>query len=137
MANEQNLKPFQVGWKGGPGRPQGSRNMSTVLKELLETEITLKDAKTGEIIKKTGYEALAQTMFKTAMQGKVEAFNAIVDRADGKVVQVNEHTGKDGGAIINETTFKRSESDQALVDEYYQRRQEQDKMIEIKDNTSH
>lgn len=126
MANEQNLRMFEKGNPGGPGRPKGSKSLSTILRTLLESEIPMKDPKTGEIVQKTGAEALGLSIFRTAMKGNVNAWREVADRTEGKAVQKMELTGADGEAIKNETKISRSESDQAIIDEYYKRRKEQE-----------
>ena len=49
MANEENLKSWSKGESGNPkGRPKGSKNRSTIVRELLEVLLKRKNPLTGE-----------------------------------------------------------------------------------------
>ena len=43
MANKENLTPFQKGNKFGKGRPKGSKNRSTIIREMLDMMVQVKD----------------------------------------------------------------------------------------------
>lgn len=76
---------FKPGNPGGPGMPKGHRTMKTILQEIYDTEIIGIDPKTNEPRKMTMGEAIAMGQFKMAAKGNTKAFNAIMDRLEGKV----------------------------------------------------
>lgn len=89
MANEKNIEPhkFQPGESGNPaGRPKGSRNLSTILKEMLEEEITV-DLGDGKKAKKAFKEVIIRKLIKKAADGSEKAIATIFDRVDGKAQQ--------------------------------------------------
>jgi O6-methylguanine-DNA--protein-cysteine methyltransferase len=79
------FKPGQSGNK--KGRPKGVRNISTVLKEYLNTEIEIEHPVTRELIKGNAIELMVLAQIRNAIFGDVKAFNAIADRTEGKAVQ--------------------------------------------------
>ena len=83
MANEQNLRPpVKPGEILNPhGRPKGSRNLSTLLKEIIELKNT--DGKTyGEI--------LMAKLYEKGFKGSERAIEIIMDRLEGKPLQKQE-----------------------------------------------
>ncbi len=94
MPNPHNLKPFEKGNQIGKlgGRPKGSRSLSTRLREMLETKITLKD-KNG--VKKTqqGSDWIVESLFRNANKGNMKAVEMVFDRTEGKVpLTMNQNT---------------------------------------------
>ena len=92
MANEENLqpKPFK---KGDPrinrdGRPKGSRNRSTIVREALEVQIDTKDPFTGEMKRVQVVDAMVLAMLKEVLKkGSVQAFKELMDSGYGKILQ--------------------------------------------------
>jgi hypothetical protein len=86
-----NLKPFKKGESGNPnGRPEGVRNRSTVLKELLATECDFTNPLT---FKKESAELEKQLMVALIAKGKrgdVQAIREILDTVYGKLTDKNE-----------------------------------------------
>lgn len=117
----KNLKHFEAGWKGGPGRPKGVKPITYYLRRLLEAEINVKDIETGEIVKKSGAEGLSLSIYKAAIEGNVNAFIQIRDMIEGKIVQKTELTGSDGEPLKIQNI---GETDQSILDNYYKRRKE-------------
>lgn len=80
MGKEDNLKPaWGKGISGNPnGRPKGSRNRSTILKELLD----INDQETK----------MHQAQINKAIQGDTNAYKAVLDSAYGSPVQQIEQT---------------------------------------------
>ena len=69
MANEENLKPFKKGEVTNPnGRPKGSRNRSTIVKELLEYASKQKNVLTGEEETLTQEQAITLAMLLKAVK---------------------------------------------------------------------
>lgn len=78
MANEENLTPWKKGQSGNVrGRPKGSRNRSTIVRELLEAKATDGD---GQIA-----DQLTRALIQKAVEGDVRAFKELMDSAYGKV----------------------------------------------------
>jgi len=91
MPNPENLTPFKPGQSGNPeGRPKGSRNLSTILKAMLEEEV-LDDSG----VKKPFQDIIIAKLVKLARDGDLKAIQEIYDRVEGKSqsnikVEVNE-----------------------------------------------
>lgn len=105
MANEQNLKPYAKGQTGNPnGRPKGSRNRSTIVREMLETELEEKDDDgnpTGRMVKAVDLMTKAQLI--KALTGDSKAFELLMDSCYGKMtdkVQTT-HTFKQMGRVTS------------------------------------
>jgi hypothetical protein len=74
-----NLRPWKKGTSGNPkGKPRGSRNRSTIVRELLEADAT--DGAGGTIA-----DQLVRALVKKASTGDVAAFRELMDSAFGKV----------------------------------------------------
>lgn len=86
MANPNAIPPeehkFQPGESGNPeGRPKGSRNMSTILKELLDEDVDVE----GD--KMPFRNAIVKKLIKKANAGNLRAIQEIFDRTEGKSKQ--------------------------------------------------
>ena len=93
MANEENLKPFKKGEVTNPnGRPKGSRNRSTIVRELLEYASKQKNVLTGEEQTLTQEQAITLAMLVKAGKGDVNAYKALMDSGYGAPVQQIEQT---------------------------------------------
>lgn len=87
MANEQNLKPkpFKKGQSGNPnGRPKGSRNRSTILKEILETLSDFQNPLSKSKEKMEVEKAIDLAIIGKALKGDVNAYKEIKDTVYGK-----------------------------------------------------
>lgn len=73
MANSQNLIQFAPGVSGNPkGKPKGTRNFSTIIREMVENpryKVRLKD---GTVVKNPGVQ-IAHAMVVGALSGDVSA----------------------------------------------------------------
>jgi len=91
MANEENLKHFNKGESGNPnGRPKGSRNRSTIVKELLEFASSQKNVLTGEQETLTQEQAITLAMLLKAGKGDVNAYKALMDSCYGAPKQTTD-----------------------------------------------
>ncbi len=89
MANEQNLKPFKPGQSGNPnGRPKG-KSLTTILRDLLERKINVKDPISGKKTKKTIRDHIGLNLAAKAVKGDLVAIGIVFDRLEGKAVQRN------------------------------------------------
>ncbi len=79
MPSSDNLMPpWKKGESGNPkGRPKGSRNRSTIVKEWLEAKAT--DGEAGQVV-----DQLVRSLIVKASSGDVSAFKELMDSAYGK-----------------------------------------------------
>ena len=88
MAKEDNLKSYKPGQSGNPnGRPKGSRNRSTIARELLELTQKLKNPITGENETMSQEYLMTLALIKKARDGDVAAYKALMDSGYGAPVQ--------------------------------------------------
>lgn len=99
MANDENLKPpFKKGQSGNPnGRPKGSRNRSTIIRELLEQAALKKvqkiqselliDEDGKEIPQQTIADQVAAALLIKALSGDVSAARELLDSSYGKLTE--------------------------------------------------
>ena len=100
MANEQNLKPFQVGNPGGPGRPKGVPNSKTRLLRILELVQKKRNPVTGEDEEFSIAEQMDLQLINKALKGDMKAYEILMDRLEGKPKQSTE-VEVSGGMTIN------------------------------------
>jgi len=100
MANEQNLKPFEKGKPGGPGRPKGVPNSKTRLLRLLEIVQVQTNPITGNKEEFSVAERLDLMVLQKAFKGDLNAYKEILDRLEGKPKQSTE-VEVSGGMTIN------------------------------------
>lgn len=88
----ENLNPFKPGESGNPsGRPKGSRNRSTIAREVLELMEKIKNPITGNTEELTQEEIMTLAVLKKARGGDVRAYVALLDSAHGQAKQSIEH----------------------------------------------
>jgi len=100
MANQENIEPysFKPGQSGNPnGRPKGVPNARTRLQRLLLLTQDMKNPVTGEMEGFTVAEQMDLAQIIAARKGDTRAYNAIMDRLEGKPQQSVDMTtnGKD------------------------------------------
>ena len=89
-SGHNNLIPPKHGEVRNPkGKPKGTRNRSTVLKELYELVISGKDLSEAEA-KMPVEVAMMQALVKKALQGDVAAIKEAQDSVYGKIVDKSE-----------------------------------------------
>lgn len=98
MANEENLRPpWKPGESGNPnGRREGSKNISTYLRELLEEQLDITNPVSGQKEKKKIAEIMAIKLATIALKGDGDrmAINDVIDRLEGKPLQKQESSIK-------------------------------------------
>lgn len=99
MPNPENIEPYKMkpGETLNPyGRPRGSKNLSTILREMLdeEVEVTID----GKKEKRTFQDVIIRKLIKKANDGDMRAIQEIFDRTEGKATQSidqkTEHSGE-------------------------------------------
>jgi hypothetical protein len=90
MAGIDNLKHFEKGNPGGPGRPKGVQNSKTRLLRLLELVQKKKNPITGEEEDFTVLELMDMQMIAKALKGDQRAYQEVIDRLEGKAKQSTE-----------------------------------------------
>jgi len=86
MSNIENLKPFEKGKSGNPtGRPKGSKNRSTIIREILSLMVQVKDHNGDEVWQSNEYRMVQAMVNKAIEKGDVAAFNALYDNLYGKL----------------------------------------------------
>lgn len=86
-----NLRPFQKGQSGNPkGRPKGSKNRTTLVRELLEMESTFQNPLNGKEQRLSYAEQIVIAQIAEARNGNVQAFKELMDSAFGKMKDVHQ-----------------------------------------------
>lgn len=81
MGNTKTLKPFQSGpdpRRNTKGRPKGSRNVRTVLMEMLKEKIRFNGKMTRKDV------VIVRQLVRKAAKGNLKAADMVMDRVDGK-----------------------------------------------------
>jgi hypothetical protein len=92
MPNPENIEPhkFKEGESGNPnGRPKGSRNLSTILKEMLEEEVEVNID--GKKERRQFKDVIIRKLIKKANDGDLRAIQEVFDRTEGKSKQEIRH----------------------------------------------
>jgi hypothetical protein len=67
--SKEDLIPFKKGQSGNPaGRPKGSKNRSTIIKEILNLMVQVKDESTGEDVWQSNEYRMVQAMVNKAIE---------------------------------------------------------------------
>ena len=86
MSNNENLKHFEKGQSGNPkGRPKGSKNRSTIVREILNLMVQVKDDEGNDKWQSNEYLIVQAMVNKAIEKGDVAAFNALYDNLYGKL----------------------------------------------------
>ncbi len=100
--NTENLVPFAKGFdprRNLEGKPEGSRNAKTLIKKWLDVVENVRNPITGQLEDLTQYDIIILAQLAKARAKDTQAFNALLDRLEGKPVQSTEITGKDGAPL--------------------------------------
>jgi len=100
MAGINNLVHFEKGQSGNPnGRPKGVQNSKTRLLRLLELVQKKRNPITGEEEDFTVLELMDMQMISKALKGDQRAYEAVVDRLEGKPKQTTDITADIKGNV--------------------------------------
>lgn len=102
MANEQNLKPFKKGndpRRNLNGRPKGVPDTKTRLMRYLDIVQEIKNPVSGELEQFTVFEQMDLALIAKARKGDVRAYNALIERLEGKAKQAIDMTSN--GETLN------------------------------------
>lgn len=97
MPNPENIEQhkFKPGESGNPnGRPKGSRNRSTLVREWLEVKQKEKNPLTGQVEELEQQDLITLALIKKAKKGDVQAYKELMDSAHGKIEQKTDITSK-------------------------------------------
>ena len=84
--SKEDLIPFKKGQSGNPaGRPKGSKNRSTIIREMLDMMVQVKDDNGDEVWQSNEYRMVQAILTKAIEKGDVSAFNSIMDNVYGKL----------------------------------------------------
>jgi len=95
MPNPENITKheFNKGESGNPnGRPKGRKNRSTIARQWLEVNQSLKNPLTGEQETMSQEDLMTLALIKKARDGDVTAYKALMDSGYGAPVQQIEQT---------------------------------------------
>ena len=119
MANQKNIDPYKIkkGEVRNPkGKPKGTLNAKTILKQLLDAQIDDDEiGPTNKPRKITGFEKLMRKLIRMGNEGDIKAIREILDRVEGKPIAKQEITGVDGGPLKVENDISISELDSKLA----------------------
>jgi hypothetical protein len=100
MAGIDNLVHFEKGQSGNPnGRPKGVQNSKTRLLRLLQLVQKRRNPITGEDEDFTVLELMDMQMISKALKGDQRAYEAVVDRLEGKPKQTTDITADIKGNV--------------------------------------
>lgn len=84
--SKEDLIPYKKGQSGNPkGRPKGSKNRSTIVKEILNLMVQVKDDEGNNKWQSNEYLIVQAMVNKAIEKGDVAAFNALYDNLYGKL----------------------------------------------------
>jgi hypothetical protein len=105
---KEHLKPFKKGQSGNPkGRPPGTKNVSTLLKQMLDTlapgEIVstkfVREFCKGKKLVTVADATAARILNEALVKGEPWAIRELLDRTEGKAIASIELSGPDGGPV--------------------------------------
>jgi hypothetical protein len=84
--SKEDLIPYKKGQSGNPnGRPKGSKNRSTIVREILNLMVQVKDDEGNDKWQSNEYLIVQAMVNKAIEKGDVAAFNALYDNLYGKL----------------------------------------------------
>lgn len=110
--SKEDLIPFKKGQSGNPaGRPKGSKNRSTIVKEILKLLTKLDNPITGKEEWLTNEQHMTISILQKAIKGDVNAYKALMDSAYGTAkdtmdLNTTEVVDQDFKKLISAIKFK-------------------------------
>jgi hypothetical protein len=100
MPNPENLTPYPKGVSGNPaGKPKGTQHSKTRLLRILDLVQKKRNPITGEEEEFTVLELMDMQMIAKALKGDQRAYEAVVDRLEGKPKQTTDITADIKGNV--------------------------------------
>lgn len=96
------------------GRTKGTRNLSTILKEMLSTEVTTTDEDGNKTVAEF-QDILIRRLIVEANAGNIQAIKEIFDRVEGKAKQDVKISGEIATDNKHEVVFRKYKDDQPGV----------------------
>jgi hypothetical protein len=97
----KNLKPAFAGEVRNPnGRPKGSLNTKTILKQIFGAKEKIIHPITKKEVRLNQLQIMTLALLKEARSGNVPAYNALMDRYEGKAEQKQQIAFEEGAAQI-------------------------------------
>ena len=88
MPNPENIKPPVKGEIRNPkGKPKGTKNRATLLRQWIEANTKVKDPTSGKEIKVTFEDKIELAIILKALKGDVAAYKEIKDTLYGKLAE--------------------------------------------------
>jgi hypothetical protein len=76
------------------GKPKGTKNRATILKQFLGLKIPVRNPSDGKTEKRTFEEIIELAILKKACSGDINAYKEIKDTLYGKLTEKTEHSGE-------------------------------------------
>jgi Family of unknown function (DUF5681) len=84
-----------------PGRPKGSRNVKTILRELIEITETVRNPITGEDREASQLEIMLAKLVVMAKHGDLASIDRVLDRLEGRPEQKTKNENKNTNLNTN------------------------------------
>ena len=101
MPNPENVIPWKPGQSGNPkGKKKGTLHSRTIIAKWLAVKENIKNPITGKMENMTQYDAIVLAQLAKARNKDTIAFNALLDRSEGKPKQDIELSTPEGGIKV-------------------------------------
>jgi Family of unknown function (DUF5681) len=114
-----NLKPFKKGTSGNPaGKKKGTKHAATLIRKFLESKAKLTNSVTGERATMSHFEGVILAQIAKALNSDTQAFNALLDRLEGKPMQRIEAEIESQNVNVEVSAKRRTEILKAFKNEF-------------------
>ena len=108
-------EPWKKGETGNPtGRPLGSRNVKTILTELLDITEEARNPITGETAEVTQLDMILAKLVVQAKHGDMASVDRVLDRFEGKPVQPNKNENDNKNLNVELTELEAVDDEKIL-----------------------
>lgn len=105
---------FKEGQSGNPsGRPKGSKNIKTILRELVDLPKKMKDDD-GNEIEVSRLEYMCAKLVRMAQEGDLASMDRVFDRLEGKPEQTNKNTNDNKNLNVDVNEAVKDMTDEQL-----------------------